>query len=307
MDNTKKSSNLLVEQMVRNDDIFCSLLYDEDNSTLRVVDFRGGNFQQKQDYLKRIQAAEGFRKIFTLIERDDMQGWQRCGYLREGAIPGYYRRSDAYIMGWLSDENWSPEEMEEESEERKEHLNKIKEVAASFEDMKSTGFRAEIVTQEEVPEMVSSELERVSSKSKAAAKKAKTTIEIPCADEPLFMQFSRGVEYYYFGVQNKRTRQNNLFACEYQDCFGNAKIDLYFDSLKNKTDIALARFGLISFVDWLAEIGTVAIFALVDADNLEMNAVYASAGFKNTGWLNQQISRGKKSVDQILWTTKLVL
>ena len=306
MDKTNKGLNLLVEQMVRNDDIFCSLLYDEGNSTLRVVDFRGGNFQQKQDYLKRIQAAEGFRKIFTLIERDDMQGWQRCGYLREGAIPGYYRRSDAYMMGWLADENWSPEDMEEESEERKAHLNDIKELAAEYEAMKSTGFRAENITQEEVPELVSEELKRRASKSKST-KKSKPPLEMPTKDEPLFMQFSRGVEYYYFGVHNKRTKQNNLFSCEYQDCFGNAKIDLYFDSLKNKTDVALARFGLISFVDWLAELGTVAIFALVDADNMEMNAVYASAGFKNTGWLNQQAVRGKKVVDQILWSTKLVI
>ncbi|MBN2341699.1 MAG: hypothetical protein JXX29_09770 [Deltaproteobacteria bacterium] len=307
MDKKNKQSKLLVEQMVRNDDIFCSLLYDEGNSTLRVVDFRGGNFQQKQDYLKRIQAAEGFRKIFTLIERDDMQGWQRCGYVREGSIPGYYRRSDAYIMGWLADDDWSPEEMEEESEERKEHLNQIRELAQEYETYKGTGFRAENITQEEIPELVDVERERVASKSKSTKKAKKATLEVPSADEPLIMQFSRGVEYYYFSVQNKRTKQSNLFACEYQDCFGNAKIDLYFDTLKNKTDIALARFGLVSFVDWLAEIGTVAIFALVDVDNLEMNAVYASAGFKNSGWLHQQVGSGKKAKDQILWTTKLLV
>lgn len=307
MDNKNKQSNLLVEQMVRNDDIFCSLLYDEGNSTLRVVDFRGGNFQQKQDYLKRIQLAEGFRKIFTLIERDDMQGWQRSGYLREGSIPGYYRRSDAYIMGWLADEDWSPDGMEEDSEERKHYLEQIRELGLEYEGLKSTGFRAETITQEEVPELVENEVERRASKSKSTKKVKASVIQVPNDDEPLFMQFSRGVEYYYFGIQNKRTKQSNMFSCEYQDCFGNAKIDLYFGSLKNKTDIALARFGLVSFVDWLAEIGTVAIFTLVDVDNLELNAVYASAGFKQSGWLNQQVTRGKKVKDQILWTTKLLV
>lgn len=307
MDKKNKQSNLLVEQMVRNDDIFCSLLYDEGNSTLRVVDFRGGNFQQKQDYLKRIQLAEGFRKIYTLIERDDMQGWQRCGYLREGSIPGYYRRSDAYIMGWQADENWAADDLEEESEERKEYLNQIKELALEYEEYKSAGFRAENITQEEVPELVENELERRASKSKSAKKTKTAAVEVPNDDEPLFMQFSRGVEYFYYGMFNKRTKQGNLFSCEYQDCFGNAKIDLYFDSLKNKADIALARYGLLSFVDWLAEIGTVAIFSLVDVDNLEMHALFASAGFKNSGWLNQQVTRGKKIKDQILWTTKLLV
>ena len=41
-------NNGLTERMVRNESIFCSLLFDQRNRTLRVIDFRGGNFQSKQ-------------------------------------------------------------------------------------------------------------------------------------------------------------------------------------------------------------------------------------------------------------------
>ena len=89
METSKKArQNRLVERMVRNESIFCSLLFDRANRTLRVVDFRGGNFQSKHNYLEQVLVSEGMRKIFTLIERDDMNGWQRVGYHREGSIPG---------------------------------------------------------------------------------------------------------------------------------------------------------------------------------------------------------------------------
>jgi hypothetical protein len=102
--------------MVRNEDIFCSLLFDSGNRTVRVVDFRGGNFQSKHTYLEHVLMTEGMRKIFTLIERDDMNGWQRVGYSREGSIPGYYKRSDAYIMSKIYDEDYDSEsELGEES------------------------------------------------------------------------------------------------------------------------------------------------------------------------------------------------
>ena len=67
-----------------------------------------------------------------------------------------------------------------------------------------------------------------------------------------------------------------------------------------------SRFGVQSFVKWLGDIGTVAIFGLVDADNLPLNAIYASTGFRNSGWLQHQVVRGKVVKDQILWTLKLV-
>lgn len=306
-DKKKQKSNLLVEQSVRNDEIFCSLLFDENNSTLRVVDFRGGNLQQKQAYLERVQLSEGLRKIFTLIERDDMHGWQRAGYLREGSIPGYYKRSDAYIMGMVNEDDWDHSMASDEAEDRKEYLNNIRELAKEYEEYKATGLKGINITEEEAPNLLRKEFERRQEKAKKTTGKSKKVTTPGFTQMPLFMQFSREVEYYHYAVTNKRTKQINLFSAEYQDCFGNAKINTFFDKLSTKTEIAMIRVGISAFVDWLAEIGAVAIFALVDSDNIEMNAIYASIGFKNSGWMNRQVISGNDIKDQILWTQKLLV
>jgi hypothetical protein len=308
----KRNSNRLHERMVRNDDIFCSLLFDSAHRTLRVVDFRGGNFQTKHNYLERVLAADGIRKVFTLIERDDMTGWQRVGYLREGTIPGYYKRSDAYIMSRIYDEDWTGTPESDEVPERKNLFNDIRSLAKEMSEAPASGLRAEHIAEEETLDLLKLERDRLihaakgKVKAKGKAKGAAATAHIPPAvDElPLFRQFSREIEYHYFVCQNRRTKQLNMFGAEYQDCFGNAKVDVYFPPFA-KPDWGIARHGLLSFIDWLLGIGAVTIFSIVRVDDLPLNALFASAGFSNTGYMNRQVVADSGPVDQILWTKKL--
>jgi hypothetical protein len=302
----KRNSNRLHERMVRNDDIFCSLLFDSSNRTLRVVDFRGGNFQTKHNYLERVLTADGIRKVFTLIERDDMTGWQRVGYMREGTIPGYYKRSDAYIMGRIYDDDWDGVPESDDGPERKNLFNDIRNLAKEMGDAPASGMRAEHIAEEETLDLLRAECNRLSQKAPAKKGKGAAALQIPpLVDElPLFRQFSREIEYHYFVCQNRRTKQLNMFGAEYQDCFGNAKVDVFFPPLA-KGDYGIARFGLLSFIDWLLGIGAVTVFSLVRVDDLPLNALYASAGFRNTGYLNRQVVTPAGPVDQILWTKKL--
>jgi len=304
----KRSSNRLTERMVRNEDIFCSLLFDYNNGTIRVVDFRGGNFQMKHNYLERVLMTDGMRKIFTLIERDDMSGWQRVGYMREGTIPGYYKRSDAYIMSRIYDADWEGAPESDEIPERKSFLNDVKNLSKEISEMTVSGLKAEVVAEEEIEPLLRSEIARIAEKNKAAkkvkgARKGAVT-PLPTLDEPIFQQFSRETDVHFFSCQNRRTKQLNLFGAEYQDCFGNAKIDVFF-SPRSKPDLAVARHGLNAFVDWLGGIGAVAVFALTRADDLELNALFHSTGFRNTGWMNRQLVVKEGAIDQILWTRKL--
>jgi hypothetical protein len=311
-----RAANRLIERMVRNDDIFCSLLFDHDNRTLRVVDFRGGNFQTKHAYLEKVLTTESMRKIFTLIERDDMHGWQRVGYQREGGIPGYYKRSDAYIMSKIYDTDYDGSKvMTDESPERKAFLADVKTLAKEIAEGHITGIKGDVVSEAEAYELLLAEQKRMDAKA-AAARKAKGQSggarrprKGPAAEPgpslPLFRQFSREVEYYHFAVQNRRTKQVNVFGAEYQDCFGNAKVDVYF-SPQAKPDQLLAREGLNAFVDRLALFGAVTVFALVRQGDLPMNALFMGTGFRNTGWLTRQTATGQGYADQILWTRKLV-
>jgi len=309
MANRKKNiTNQLSERVARNDDIFCSLLFDNNNKSIRVIDFRGGNFQAKHAYLERALLTEGMRKIFTLIERDDMTGWQRMGYLREGTIPGYYKRSDAYIMSRIYDDDWDDQTPTNDLQKRKDYLTDIQVMAEEFSKSKATGLRTVHVSEEEIPQYLKTEWERRQEKLKKS-KKTRTAKKQPTPtfqEVPIFNQFSREVEYHYSMCQNKRTKQMNLFGSEYQDCFGNAKLNVFFTP-KTKAECMQVRYGLLSFIDWLVNIGAISMFAMVPADDIELNAIYASIDFKNSGWLNRQLMTADGPTDLILWTKKLII
>ncbi|MFO8074005.1 MAG: hypothetical protein R6V85_19250 [Polyangia bacterium] len=303
------SPNRLTERMVRNEDIFCSLLFDHSNSTIRVVDFRGGNFQTKHAYLEGVLRKEGMRKLFTLIERDDMNGWQRVGYAREGTIPGYYKRSDAYVMSRLYEEDAPRVSAAEDASEKKELVAEIKEFAAQISGQKGSGIKTEPVDDSEVVDLIRHEQKAAAQragkgKKTGRGKKGRKGRAASKIELPVFSQFSREVERYYFASHNRRTKQSNVFGAEYQDCFGNAKVDVFF-SPTNRSERSLARFGLNAFVEWLGELGAVATFSLVRGDDLEMNAVYAGAGFRNSGLLRHHFLSDDGPLDALLWTRKL--
>jgi hypothetical protein len=312
----------LTERVVRNEDLFCSLLFDHSNRTLRVVDFRGGNFQSKHAYLDQVLMKEGMRKIFTLIERDDMNGWQRVGYSREGAIPGYYKRSDAYIMARIYDGDFDLKEAQgEELAENKNFLNDVKNMGKKLSEQREPSVKVEQVAESEVRDLIRSEFQRLEEKSAkgkaskggkagaakpAKAKKGKTAQALLGNGEALvFPQFSREVEHLHFLIQNRRTKQINVLSAEYQDCFGNAKVHFCL-SPETRPDQNLARAGLSEAIDQLVENGAVSVFATVPTDDLKQNAVFAAIGFRNTGWMNRQLVTPKGIQDVVLWTKKLI-
>ena len=86
---------------------FCFLL-NRRHHNLRVFDYRVGNYQQKRDFFDRIARAEGLRKVFTVVEKQDSKSWRSVGFSREGAIPGYFRTADAYIMSRVYTEDGEP-------------------------------------------------------------------------------------------------------------------------------------------------------------------------------------------------------
>lgn len=313
----------LIERVVRNEDIFCSLLFDHTHRTLRVVDFRGGNFQSKHAYLERILMKEGMRKIFTLIERDDMNGWQRVGYSREGAIPGYYKRSDAYIMSKIYDKDYDVSQSQgEELAENKTFLNDVKVVGKKLSEQREPSVKVEQIPENEVRELLTEEIERTDKKGPSAkttksskapkavkgvkGKKTKSVPPTPATMEGLvFPQFSREVEHFHFLIQNRRTKQTNVISAEYQDCFGNVKVHFCLTP-DSKPEQNLARAGLTVAIDQMAEMGAVSIFATAPVTDEKINAVYASAGFRNTGWMNRQHISDDGATDAVLWTKKLI-
>ena len=211
-------------------------------------------------------------------------------------------------MAKIYDDDWEGPRDPEDLPERKAFIADMKNLGKDLAEIKSSGLKTEVVAEEDVAGILKEEIARMADKAKKAKKtkpaKGAKKVALPTVDDPVFQQFSRQTDPHFWVCQNRRTKQLNLFGAEYQDCFGNAKVEMFF-SPRSKSELSIARHGLLTFIDWLAEIGAVAIFALVNADELESNALYYSAGFRNTGWMNRQLLEKNKPVDQILWTKKL--
>ena len=66
---------------------------------MRVIDFRAGPTHAKRLFVLSLAQREGVSKVYTLVERDEVQTWMKLGFAKEGNIPGFYKRSDAFLLG----------------------------------------------------------------------------------------------------------------------------------------------------------------------------------------------------------------
>ncbi len=87
------------ELLFQNDTVSLCLLVNRRHATLRVIDFRAGPTVAKRNFVIAAAKREGVEKVFTLVERDEVSTWTRLGFTREGSIPSFYKRSDAWILG----------------------------------------------------------------------------------------------------------------------------------------------------------------------------------------------------------------
>ncbi|MCP4605029.1 MAG: hypothetical protein GY847_31655 [Proteobacteria bacterium] len=304
---------ILTEQFVGMyaDDIFCSLLFDRQNRTLRMVDFKSGKFPVKQKYLERTLMAEGMRKVFTLVEHSEVSGWRKIGYHREGTIPAYFNRSDAHIMSCIYDDKYDIEAApDKETSELKSFLHKVEILAAKMSNQKKLSVQVDQITEEKAIEAIGKELQRrkanakKSKKSKVEKNPSNAGISDRSARAPIFCQFGREVEHLYFAAKRSRTEQTNVIGAEYQDNFNNAKVDIFFPP-KNQPDSRVIRSFLIASIEVLREMGVKAVFSMVSEETLLLNALYWSAGFSNTGRLCSQRLNENGPQNLLLWTRKL--
>src|SRR5260221_4232248 len=87
------------EILFENAKVSLCLLLNRSARTLRIFDFRAGADPTKRGYVFSIAQREGVERVYTVVERDEIGAWQRLGFQREGVIPGFFKRSDAYVLG----------------------------------------------------------------------------------------------------------------------------------------------------------------------------------------------------------------
>ncbi len=87
------------EIFFQNEAVSLCLLVNRRAKTMRVIDFRAGPTPAKRLFVLSLAQREGVSKVYTLVERDEVQTWLKLGFAKEGNIPAFYKRSDAFLLG----------------------------------------------------------------------------------------------------------------------------------------------------------------------------------------------------------------
>lgn len=256
---------------------FCFLLNRRHNN-LRVFDYRVGNYQQKRDFFDRIARAEGLRKVFTVVEKQDSKSWRSVGFSREGAIPGYFRTADAYVMSRVYTEDGDPIQG---------GAPKLSASTAPSKDKDNGNTRPRGLSFEMVSD---------------GARLASVTSQL--AEKALYAPFRRGTFRPDLALHAKIGRREFWIGAETDSSFGHAKVDLITTPEKD-TDLPVYRFCVKTLLDELAKIETASVFGLVAVDWQLCNQVFADLGFKVTARLTDHITRDHDFVGAQLWHKRL--
>ena len=90
----------IVEELhFKSESAFLCLLLNRRIGLIRVIDFRSGALPAKRLFIQNVARREGVEKVLLLVEKDEVSSWTRVGFVREGTIPGFYKRSDGHLVG----------------------------------------------------------------------------------------------------------------------------------------------------------------------------------------------------------------
>ncbi len=320
------------EMFFRNDAVSLCMMMNRRAKTMRVIDFRAGPSDAKRMFVLSIAQREGVEKIYTLVERDEVNTWVRLGFAREGNIPGFYKRSDAFLLGC------SVRTAQEEAKASAKRNSEVR-IALRPTDEYSVPMVDEANDDvEEEPSPLATKAqefaERTIAQAKKRAKDAKdspakaipavkmtvTEIREPEVRKPLavalkagraltaFEPFGRDAERRYYAITGKlkgKTEPYELIvSAESQACFGNAYVEM-LTAPKTDAEKIIVVSALRALCDKLLAAEVVGCFALAPSDDVALATAFVMNGFRRTGLLLNHISVGGARKDAILWSRKL--
>lgn len=282
----KESEQPIVEELhFRSDNAFLCLLLNRRTKQIRVIDFRAGALPAKRLFIQSVAQREGVEKVILLVEKDEVSSWTRVGFVREGQVPGFYKRSDGHLVGCVIGERTASIEVSEESQKTAERtINAGKKLADGVDDP-SKGLTVQQVDRE-------------------TAEEARDALWVKRTDTyGAFDAFGRDAARIFVEVQGKKVKANYLSA-EYQDCFGHSLIEI-LRVPRTEAEVLAAIAGLNWLNDTLKGKEIVSAFAFAPVDNLELATVFLACGYRKTGLLAKGALVADKRSDAILWTRKL--
>ena len=266
------------EHYYRRGDIdFCFLL-NRTHHNLRVFDYRVGNYQQKRDFFDRIARAEGLKKVYTVVEKQDSKSWRSVGFSREGAIPGYFRTADAYIMSRVYTEDGDP----------------IQGGAPKLTSANPPPIDGGVP--EEKPRAMSLELVE----DPARLQKAADTH----GPAGLYLPFRRHYFRPDIALRGKVGKRQYWVGAEMDSSFGHAKVDLVTAPTREQ-DLGAFAYMLKLLLAELKERETASVFMLVPADAPLTAQVANGLDFKVTARLTDHLVRDDEYVGVQLWHRRI--
>jgi len=282
---------------------------------MRVIDFRAGPSHAKRLFVLSLGQREGVEKAYTLVERDECATWVKLGFAKEGNIPGFYKRSDAFLLGCTVPPPGRAKILErpavasDEDDEPSQSGTRIAAAASSGavpmtaaqEQMERTIVAAKKLVKDGAEKSVPAA--KVAPVSEVEARKAVAGALKSGRALTAFEAFGRDAERRYF-VATARGGFELYASTESQACFGNAFLELLqsprTEGEKNGTSGALR-----AFCDRLTSEGVVSCFSLAPSDDLSLATAYLQNGFRRTGLLLDHLVVGGERKDAIVWARKL--
>lgn len=264
---------------------------------MRVVDFRSGHDPGKRKRVLEAARREGADRVYTLVERDEVSTWVKLGFQREGNVPGFFKRSDAFILGTTVSGLDEPSG-DESGVYRTNGSSRYDSIKAAGERLHQAARKLlKGVADEKVPQV------KVAPAKDADVKRALASAQRGRRALTTFEPFGRDVEHSFYAA-TARGGFSLMIGVQAQSCFQNALVEL-LTAPRSEKEAALTRAAVKKLCDQLEANGVVSCFALTPIDNVELAAAFIKHGFRRTGALEQHLLVGGERVDALLWTRKL--
>jgi hypothetical protein len=299
------------ELFFQNEAVSLCLLINRRARTMRVVDFRAGPSNAKRTFVRSLARREAVEKVFTLVERDEVQTWLKLGFAKEGNIPGFYKRSDAFLLGCPITPTTLGKPCDDDLGREVPFESETRIAAAPAADVtqlpaaQGLAERTLAAAKREMRELADKppSSARVTVIDEADARRAVAAAVRSGRAMTAFEAFGRDVQRSYF-MLTSRGGFELAASTESQACFGNAFLELLV-SPRAESERAATAGALRSLCDKLLERGTVSCFALAPSDDVALATAFMHNGFRRTGLLAEHLVVGGRRKDAILWSRKL--
>ena len=300
------------EIFFQNDAVSLCLLVNRRARTMRVIDFRAGLTMAKRLFVLSLAQREGVDKVYTLVERDEAATWGKLGFQKEGNIPGFYKRSDAFLLGCRVDTSLKggrAKVLGGEQPTSEIRLATSKPIVDETEvGMSPAQARAErtVVQAKKLAKDLGPRgptSVRLSKVTEADIRKAVGAALRSGRALTAFEPFGRDVERRYF-LASARSGAEVVAAAQAQACFGNVFLEI-LQSPRTEAERAATNATIAALCDELTAEGVVSCFSLAPSDDLSLATAHAHNGFRRTGLLSSHLVVGSERKDAILWSRKL--